>query len=169
MTPRLMQAALLLLLAGCGASPSASAGQSASDRPFTVTEITRFDAPWALDFLPGSGVRMTNMALVTEKSGKLWLLDVTTGRKQEVAGVPKVHVEGQGGLLDVLASPDFAGNQQVFISYSKDGGNGTSFTTVAAGRLVLGRGQPRIEGLRTWWNAGPAVNGGSHYAGRLAI
>src|SRR4051794_35856531 len=126
MKPRPIQAAVLLFLAACGASPSAS--RSTADRPFTVTEVTSFDSPWAMDFLPGSGVRMTTAALVTEKSGKLWLVSTADGHKEEVAGVPKVHVEGQGGLLDVLASPDFAGNQQVFISYSKDGGNGTSFT-----------------------------------------
>src|SRR4051794_283816 len=166
MAHRLSQAVMVLALSACGAS---SAGQSATERPFTVSEVATFDSPWAMSFLPGSGVPLTNMALVTEKGGKLWLVDTASGRKQEVAGVPPVHVEGQGGLLDVLASPDFAGNQQVFISYSKDGANGSSYTVVDAGRLILGHGQPRLEGLRTWWNAGPAVKGGSHYAGRLAI
>ena len=169
MARRLIQVAALFGLTACGTAPSASADQAASDRPFTVSEVARFDAPWAMSFLPGSGVRLTNMALVTEKTGKLWLLDTRSGRKEEVAGVPPVHVEGQGGLLDVLASPDFAGNQQVFISYSKDGPNGSSYTAVDAGRLILGQGQPRLDGLRSWWNAGPAVKGGSHYAGRLAI
>lgn len=111
---------------------------------------------------------MTGMALVTEKPGRLWLVNVRTGAKQEVSGVPKVHVQGQGGMLDVLVSPDFAGNRHVFISYSKGGPNG-SYAVVDSGRLVLGQGQPRLEGLRTWWIAGPAVKGGAHYAGRLAI
>src|SRR5690349_4258266 len=98
MTLRLMQAAALLVLAACGAAPSQSAAKPSAERPFAVAEVTTFDSPWALDFLPGSGVRKTNLALVTEKAGKLWLVDVKTGKKQEVAGVPKVHVEGQGGL-----------------------------------------------------------------------
>jgi glucose/arabinose dehydrogenase len=119
-------------------------------------------------FLPGSGLPLTNMALVTEKSGKLWLLNVATGQRQEVAGVPPVHVDDHGGLLDVLPSPDFAGNQRVFVSYVKDGPNG-SYAVVDAARLVLGSGQPRLEGLRTWWSAGPAVKSGAHYAARLAI
>ena len=58
------------------------------------------------------GVPLTNTALVTEKAGKLWLVNVATGKKVEVAGVPKVHVEGQGGLAEVVADPDFAGNQR---------------------------------------------------------
>ena len=99
MTLRLIQAALLLTLAlaACGATPSASA-----ERPFTTTEVATFDSPWAMDFLPGSGVRMTNLALVTEKPGRLWLIDVGTGKKIPVAGVPRVVVSSQGGLLDVV-------------------------------------------------------------------
>jgi len=162
----LIKASLLLAVAACGAS---RAGVSAAERPFTVSEVTSFDSPWAMSFLPGSGVPMTKMALVTEKGGRLWLVDTASGRKEEVAGVPKVHVEGQGGLLDVLTSPDFAGNQQVFLSYSREAPNGRSYAVVDSGRLILGQGQPRLEGLRTWWKAGPAVSGGAHYAGRLAF
>src|SRR5690349_20889751 len=110
MTLRLMQVAALLVLAACGAARGQSAAQPSAERPFAVTEVTTLNSPWALDFLPGSGVRKTNLALVTEKADKLWLVDVTNGRKQEVAGVPKVHVEGQGGLAEVVAHPDFAGN-----------------------------------------------------------
>src|SRR5690242_7041525 len=93
MAQRLVQVAMMLVVAGCGVS---SPGQSASDRPFMTTEIGRFDSPWAMSFLPGSGVPLTSMALVTEKGGKLWLIDTATGHKEEVAGVPAVHVEGQG-------------------------------------------------------------------------
>ena len=84
MTLRFMQAGLLLVLAACGAAPSRSAAQRSAERPFTVTEVANFDTPWAMDFLPGSGVPLTNMALLTEKEGKLWLVDVGTG--QQAAG-----------------------------------------------------------------------------------
>src|SRR4051794_20620236 len=101
MTLRWMQAAAFLALAACGSSTSTTAQPTASSkRPFTVTEVASFSSPWAMAFLPGSGVRLTNLALVTEKAGRLWLSDVTTGKKQEVSGVPRVHVEGQGGLAE---------------------------------------------------------------------
>ena len=77
---------------------------------------------------------MTNMALVTEKGGKLWLLDATSGQKQEVAGRPAVKVAGQGGLGDVVAHPDFAGNQRVYLSYRRSRGR----TAPAARRSVTG-------------------------------
>ena len=58
MTLRLMQVALVTVLAGCGAAPTQSAA-APSDRPFKVTEVAKFDAPWAMDFLPGSGLPIT--------------------------------------------------------------------------------------------------------------
>jgi len=167
MTLRLMQAALFAALAACSSAPSRSA--SPGERPFTMSEVTRFDSPWALDFLPGSGVSKTNMALVTEKAGKLWLLDVATGRKQEVTGVPAVHVEGQGGLAEVVAHPDFAGNQRIYLSFPEAGPNGTSGATVGYARLILGRGQPHLEGFKTIWRQEPKVKGGAHYSERIAF
>src|SRR6478735_11654351 len=151
MTPRLIQAAVLLFLAACGASPSASAGQSGGDLPFRVREVATFDGPWALAFLPGSGVPMTNAALVTEKPGKLWLVDVGNGHKQPVAGVPRVVVSSQGGLLDVVASPDFAGNQLVYLTYSEPSRNGGSGLALARAKLARGSGGWRLDGLSVIW------------------
>ena len=167
MSLRLIQAGLLLVLAACSAAPSRSAEPSAL--PFTTTEVATFDSPWAMDFLPGSGVRLTNMALVTEKRGRLWLVDAATARKQEVAGIPQDHVEGQGGLADVVAHPDFAGNQRVYLSFSEAGPNGTSGAAVGYGRLILGAGQPRIDGFKVIWRQQPKIKGGNHYSQRIAF
>ena len=171
MSLRLIVSSVLAgLLAACGgSSPTNAQSASSADRPFTVTEVTTFDSPWAMDFLPGSGVPMTNMALVTEKRGRLWLVDVRTGAKQEVAGVPKVHVQGQGGLADVVAHPGFAGNQRIYLSFPEAGPNGTSGASVGYGRLVLGQGQPRIEGFKAIWRQTPKVGGGAHYSERIAF
>ena len=160
---------LCLILAACGTSPSASADAQSGSLPFQISEVTTFDAPWALDFLPGSGVPKTNMALVTEKLGHLWLVDVATGRKQEVAGVPEVHAEGQGGLADVVAHPDFAGNQRIYLSFSEAGQGGRSGATIGYGKLILGSGQPRIEGFKVIWRQQPRVSGGAHYSQRIAF
>ena len=56
-------------------------------------------------FLPGSGVRLTKMALVTEKEGKLWLVDTATGQGQAVAGAPAVHFAGRAGLATSSSTP----------------------------------------------------------------
>ena len=168
MTLRLFQVALLLGLAACSSSSSQSEAASPG-RPFTVTEVARFDSPWAMDFLPGSGVPKTNLALVTEKQGRLWLVDVRTGARRQVAGVPRVHVEGQGGFADVVVHPGFAGNQRIYLSFPEAGPNRTSGATVGYGRLVLGSGQPRLEGFRIIWRQRPKVSGGAHYSERIAF
>jgi glucose/arabinose dehydrogenase len=163
-------AALLLSLGACGSSaPTTAQPNGGGQRPFTVTEVARFDSPWAMDFLPGSGVRLTNAALVTEKAGKLWLVDVATGRKQEVGGVPAVAVTSQGGLADVVAHPGFAGNQRIYLSYTEAGPDRTSGGTLGYGRLVLGQGQPRIEDFKVIWRQQPRVPGGGHYSQRIAF
>jgi glucose/arabinose dehydrogenase len=168
-----MQAGLLLVLAACGAAPTATSAQSGDQpdgaRPFTVTPVAEFDSAWAMDFLPGSGLPMTNSALVTDKGGTLWLIDVATGRKQQVSGVPAVLVAGQGGLGDVVAHPEFAGNQRIYLSYAEAGPNRTSGAAVGYGRLILGQGQPRLEGFKVIWRQTPKVTGDGHFAHRIAF
>jgi glucose/arabinose dehydrogenase len=164
MTLRLMQAALLVMLSACGTAPSASA-----ERPFSVKEIATFDSPWAMDFLPGSGVPKTNLALVTEKGGRLWLVNVTDGAKQEVSGVPRVRDDGQGGLADVVAAPDFAGSQRIYLSFSEAGPNGTSGAALGYGRLVLGTAKPRLDGFRVIWRQQPKVDSNVHFSQRIAF
>jgi glucose/arabinose dehydrogenase len=177
MTLRLIQATLLLSVAACG-SPDPSAAQPNNEasapapvagRPFTVAEVMDFSTPWAMDFLPGSGVAMTNMALVTEKEGTLWLVDVATGNRQQVSGVPSVKVAGQGGLGDVVVHPDFAGNQRVYLSYAEAGPNNTAGAALGYGRLVIGQGQPRIDGFKVIWRQQPKVTGGGHFGHRIAL
>jgi glucose/arabinose dehydrogenase len=160
----------MLALAACGASPSATAqqGQGAA-RPFTVTPVAQFETPWAMTLLPGSGVRITNAALISERDGRLWLVDVTAGRKQAVAGVPRVVVSGQGGLGDVVASPDFAGNHRVYLSFAEAGPNGTSGAALGYGRLMRDKGPLRIEGFRLIWRQQPKVDSNVHFSHRIAF
>ena len=165
MTLRFMQAALLLSLTACGASPSD--GQSA-DRPFTVTPVATFDAPWAMTFLPGSGVPMTNAALVTEKPGHIWLIDVGTGQKRELAGAPRVVVSSQGGLLDIALSPGFAGDQLVYLTYSEPSAKGGSSLALARAKLADIGSAPRLEGLTVLWRD-PAGGRGGQFGGRIAF
>ena len=170
MTRRLMPFVAIAALAACGASPGKSSAQeTAGGRPFTVTEVATFDAPWALAFLPGSGLPLTGMALVTEKGGKLWLVDTGSGRKQEVSGVPDVKVAGQGGLGDVVAHPDFAGNQRIYLSFAEPGPGGTSGAALGYGRLILGQGAPRLEGFKVIWRQTPKVAGDGHFGHRLVF
>jgi glucose/arabinose dehydrogenase len=110
-------------------------------------------------FLPGRGVPMTNLALVTEKPGRIWLVDVGTGQKHMVANAPRVVLSSQGGLLDIVPSPGFAGDQSVYLSYAEPSANGGSSLALARARLVLGTA-PRLENLTVLWRDPGGASGG---------
>ncbi len=165
MRPRQIQVAMLLSLASCGASTTA---QTSAERPFTTAAVTTFDSPWAMDFLPGSGVPMTNLALVTEKPGRIWLIDVVSGRKRPVAGVPRVVLSSQGGLLDVVAAPSFAGDQMVYLTFSEPSANGGSGLALARARLADLATAPRLDGLTVLWHD-PAGGAGGQFGARIAF
>jgi glucose/arabinose dehydrogenase len=110
---------------------------------------------------------MTNMALVTEKPGRLWLVDAITGQKQPVAGVPPVRFEGQGGLLDVVVAPTFAGDQLIYLTYSEPSPDGGSGLALARARLVQDGGW-RLDGLRVLWRD-PEGGQGGQFGARIAF
>ena len=116
-----------------------------------------FDHPWAVAFLPGG------VMLVTERGGRLWRLG-PDGARAEVTGVPAVKAAGQGGLLDVVAARDFAKTREVFLTYSEPAG-GKSRTAVAVARL--GDDGERLENLRIIFRQQPAVDATRHYGSRV--
>jgi len=171
MSRRVLQAAsIVALLAACQSEGSAQRQSSSGGRPFAVTEVGEFDTPWAVAFLPGSGVPLTNMALLTEKEGKLWLVDVASGKRTAVSGVPKVKVAGQGGLGDVVPHPDFAGNRRVYLSYVEGGEGGTSGAALGYGTLDLGNASaPALRDFKVIWRQQPKVSGNGHFSHRIAF
>ena len=163
----LWQAGLLLCTATAACGQATTKAASTSPPPFTVHEVAKFSTPWAMAFLPGSGVKLTNMALVTEKEGRLWLLDTATGKRQAVAGVPTLHVAGQGGLGDVVVHPDFAANRRVYLSFVEKGAGGSG-AALGYGTLEMGARAPRLVGFKTIWRQSFKVDGG-HFSHRIAF
>jgi aldose sugar dehydrogenase len=151
-----------LLVAACGVYAQRPGG----DLPFTVTERAVFQQPWAMSFLPGSGVPLTPMALVTEKAGRLMLVDTGSGQVTPVAGAPAVAEGGQGGFGDVVADPGFAGNQKIWLSWVEAGDGGFG-AVVASARLVLGAA-PRLTELTIVWKQ-DKTTGRGHFGHRLAF
>jgi glucose/arabinose dehydrogenase len=74
-------------------------------------------APWGLDFLPDGRI------LVTEKAGRLRIIEKGKLLPDPVTGVPAVLDKGQGGLLDVAVHPDYAKNGWIYLSLSDPGPN----------------------------------------------
>src|SRR5688572_21081215 len=63
--------------------------------------------PWGLAFLPGGDLRM----LVTERPGRMRVVDSRGKLGPPLAGLPPVDTGGQGGLLDVVLDPKHADNK----------------------------------------------------------
>lgn len=167
----LIQAVSLLALAtACKSQSVADSGTATQGpTPFTETVIGDFDTPWAMDFLPGSDLPSLHTALVSEKDGKLWLVNVDTGAKQAVTGVPKVKHAGQGGLGDVVAHPDFAANSRVYISFVEEGPGGISGAALGYGTLVRNEKSARLDSFKVIWRQQPKVGGNGHFSHRVAF
>jgi glucose/arabinose dehydrogenase len=155
-----------LALSACQASPEAtSAAPTSGAAPFKAREIAAFSSPWAMAFLPGRG----NWALLTEKEGKLWMVDADTGQRMAVTGFPAPHVAGQGGLGDVVPHPDFARNGRVYLTWVEAGDGGTSGAAMGYGTLVNTGGKLSLKDFRTIWRQQPKVSGDGHFSHRMAF
>lgn len=152
MRPILALAALLI------AAPAGAETFPTTAGPVEVAAVAGpFDHPWALAFLPGGDL------LVTERDeGRLWQV-TPGGERREIAGAPEVDNGGQGGLLDVVVARDFAESGLVFLSYAEPAGGGKARTAVLAARLEGGR----LADPRVIFRQEPAVRSGQHFGSRI--
>ncbi len=118
------------------------------------------DHPWAIVFLPDGRL------LVTERAGRLRVVTREGAISAPVSGLPRAHVQGQGGLLDVVLGPTFGTDRMIYWSYAepRDGGRGTS---VARGRLS--DNLRRVENVQVIFRQTPAPDTGGHYGSRLVF
>jgi glucose/arabinose dehydrogenase len=114
--------------------------------------------PFGMAFLPDS------RALVTDRPGTLWLLDIRTGAMTRVAGVPAVSDSVDGGLLDIEVHPDYARTGWLYFSYSDKTDTGKA-TVVERARLR----DARLVDRQRLFTAYPAVAGDYHFGSRLAL
>ncbi|HWL15603.1 MAG TPA: PQQ-dependent sugar dehydrogenase [Opitutus sp.] len=92
-----------------------------------------FDVPWSFAFLPDG--RM----LVTERVGRLRVIEHGQLRPDAVEGIPRALVRDEAGLMSVVAHPDFAKNGWIYLSFSDPGPGDTAMTKVVRGRIRDGR------------------------------
>lgn len=157
-------AALPLILIACSAENATGQNAAASaNKPFSVSTVADFDAPWAITFLPDG------RALVTEKQGEMILFDPKNGTKIPVTGIPPVDSAGQGGLMDVAPSPTFARDKSVYFSFSEARG-GVKGVALARGTFNQARdGTTKLDKVQIIFRASPYVEGNGHYSGRIAF
>src|SRR5690606_3677231 len=119
--------------------------------------------PWAIAFLPDG--RM----LVTERPGRMRLVNMEGQVTAPLEGVPKVFAQGQGGLLDVALAPDFQSSGTIYFSYAEPREGGRNGTTVARARLVEGDDRPRLEDVQIIFRQQPSYRADVHFGSRIVV
>ncbi len=144
-------------LAAVLAWPLAQA-QAQALRPQMIT--AGLDHPWALAFMPDG--RM----LVTERPGRLRVVDADGRLRPPVSGLPEIVAQGQGGLLDLIVDSDFASNRTIYFCFAQaaESGNGNS---TALARARLSTGLDRLEDVRVIFSQKPKFASGAHFGCRI--
>lgn len=168
----------LLLLACNGPAETTSATTPAPDRatsgahmslqPDGIDPKVFFayeDILWGFNWLPDGTM------IVTDKGGKLLLIDEAGKATEITEGVPVVKNVGQGGLLDVLPGKNFAADRLIYLSYSQPEA-GAADSEKALASTAIGRGRlsddnTKLENFEVLYAAGPKTDKPVHYGSRL--
>ncbi|MDG3581447.1 PQQ-dependent sugar dehydrogenase [Galbibacter pacificus] len=120
------------------------------------TVVSDINIPWGMAFLPDGKL------LVTEKSGKLYLVE--NGNKTEISHNLTVYDRGQGGLMDVKLHPDYKNNGWIYFSYASDEGDGSGGNTAIARAKLNGNA---LTGTEVLYMAEPNTTKGQHFGSRI--
>jgi glucose/arabinose dehydrogenase len=102
--------------------------------------------------------------LVTERPGRLRVIEGDRLLPTPIAGVPTVLCCSHSGLLDILVDPDFQNNHRIFLSYM----HGTPEAgTIRISSAIL-EGMELVD-KRVIFESRPAANGLDQIGGRLAF
>jgi glucose/arabinose dehydrogenase len=120
--------------------------------PRVKTVGTGLQIPWEIAFLPDG------RALVTERAGRVRLLDRDGRLRRKPAAHVAVTTQGEGGLLGLALDPDFAANRLVYLYFTRGESMRLERWRFAHGRLQ--RQQSLVDGI---------VAGRVHDSGRIAF
>ena len=144
---------------------SADGQKSFSSEAGTLTVapvVEGLNHPWAVAFLPNN-----QGLLITERPGHLRVLSPEGKLSAPLSGVPQVWAKGQGGLLDVVLSPDFAKDRLVYVSYAEGGEGGKAGTAV--GRARLSDDLTELDNFEVIFRQTPKLSTGNHFGSRLVF
>lgn len=102
--------------------------------------------------------------LVTERPGRLRLVQADGELGEPIAGLPDIDIGGQGGLLDLVADSDFARNRTLYFCYAEPGKSGNS---TALARARLSDDLRKLEQVKVLFSQQPKVSSSHHFGCRI--
>lgn len=120
--------------------------------------VEGIEIPWGMEWLPGGDL------LVTERSGRLYR--ITDNGRTTVQGLPEIDVNGQGGLLDIKAHPDYSDNGWLYITFSSPEGPGEGSNTALMRARLDGN---RLMDQEVLYKGETNSTRGQHYGSRIAF
>ena len=120
---------------------------------YNFQKLAKLDGPWGSSFLNKDEL------IITEKSGKIKIVNIKSNKISEVDHNLNFLDYGQGGLLDILFKDNF-----VYISYSENRGDGKTSTSIAKAKF-----DKKNLTFKNIFQANPPIDSGYHFGSRLAI
>jgi len=120
---------------------------------YKFTKIIQLNEPWGSSFINN------NEIIITEKSGKIKIVNVVSKEVSEIKHNLNFLEVGQGGLLDIIHQ-----DNTLWISYSEDRGDSKTSTSIAKASL-----NKEELNFRNIFQANPPIDSGYHFGSRLAI
>ena len=120
---------------------------------FTFQKLADLNDPWGSSFISNEEL------IISEKTGKIKIVNITSKEIYEVKHNLNYFVHGQGGLLDIIYQ-----NENLWISYSENRGNWKTSTSIAKAKL-----NKKILDFENIFQAEPPIESGYHFGSRLAI
>lgn len=117
--------------------------------------------PWGLAFI-GEG-----QMLVTERPGRMRVVQASGALGAPLVGLPAIETGGQGGLLDVITDRDFAANRTVYFCYSEPAPAGASGNSTALASARLSADLIRLESVKVLFSQRPKVSSSAHFGCRI--
>lgn len=131
-----------------------------TETEYSITILSDgLESPWGIDTLPNGNL------VVTEKSGTIRIIE-NGNVSNKISVTNNIETGGQGGLLDVLVSPDFDTSGILFFTLA-DKTNQGSLTAVAKAELDVNT--QTISDFEIIYRATPYFSGNNHYGSRIVM
>jgi aldose sugar dehydrogenase len=130
--------------------------------PVTLTK--GLENPWGVAFLP------EGKFIVTERPGRIRIIDSNGKLNAPLQGVPEVVAGGQGGMLDVITDSAFIQNRTIYFCYSEPASTtepSNSANSTALAKAKLSADSSRLEEVKIIFRQMPRVQSSLHFGCRI--